>query len=80
MTPWLSNSPTTMDLPQEAGDRYTADEFADMIGRSVRRDAGAVGAPAAHILEHRERVWLTRPRDIYAYVASLPAGVGPGSR
>jgi hypothetical protein len=31
MTPWLSNSPTTMDLPQEAGDRYTADEFADMI-------------------------------------------------
>ena len=33
-----------------------------------------------HILAYRERIWLTRPRDIYAHVASLPAGVVPGSR
>ena len=32
-----------------------------------------------HILEHRERVWLTRPRDIYAHVDALPGGVVPGS-
>jgi len=32
-----------------------------------------------HILEHGERVWLTRPRDICAHVESLPAGVVPGS-
>ena len=29
---------------------------------------------------HRDRVWLTRPRDIYAHVESLAAGVVPGSR
>jgi hypothetical protein len=33
-----------------------------------------------HILEHPERVWLMRPRDIYAHVESLPAGIVPGSR
>lgn len=32
-----------------------------------------------HILQHRDRIWLTRPRDIYAHVASLPPGVVPGS-
>jgi peptidoglycan/xylan/chitin deacetylase (PgdA/CDA1 family) len=32
-----------------------------------------------HILRHRDRVWLTRPRDIYAHIASLPAGMVPGS-
>jgi len=32
-----------------------------------------------HILEHGERVWLTRPRDICAHVESLPPGVVPGS-
>jgi peptidoglycan/xylan/chitin deacetylase (PgdA/CDA1 family) len=31
-----------------------------------------------HILEHRARIWLTRPRDICAHVESLPAGVVPG--
>jgi hypothetical protein len=30
-----------------------------------------------HILEHRDRVWLTRPRDICAHVESLPAGIVP---
>ena len=33
-----------------------------------------------HILGHRDRVWLTRPRDICAHIESLPAGVVPGSR
>jgi hypothetical protein len=32
-----------------------------------------------HILQHRERLWLTRPRDICAYVESLPPGIVPGS-
>jgi acyl transferase domain-containing protein len=31
-----------------------------------------------HILGHRDRVWLTRPRDICAHVESLPTGVVPG--
>jgi hypothetical protein len=26
-----------------------------------------------------ERNWLTRPRDICAYIESLPAGIVPGS-
>jgi peptidoglycan/xylan/chitin deacetylase (PgdA/CDA1 family) len=34
----------------------------------------------AHILKHRDRVWLTRPRDICAHIESLPAGGVPGSR
>jgi peptidoglycan/xylan/chitin deacetylase (PgdA/CDA1 family) len=34
----------------------------------------------AHILKHRDRVWLTRPRDICAHIESLPAGIVPGSR
>jgi peptidoglycan/xylan/chitin deacetylase (PgdA/CDA1 family) len=32
-----------------------------------------------HILAHRERIWLTRPRDICAHVESLPPGVVPGA-
>jgi allantoinase len=32
-----------------------------------------------HILSHRDRVWITRPRDICAHVEALPAGVVPGS-
>jgi hypothetical protein len=32
-----------------------------------------------HILRHRDRIWLTRPRDIYAHIASLPSGMVPGS-
>ena len=31
------------------------------------------------ILRHREHIWLTRPRDICAYIESLPAGIVPGS-
>ena len=30
-----------------------------------------------HILGHRDRVWLTRPRDICAHVESLPSGIVP---
>jgi hypothetical protein len=33
-----------------------------------------------HILQHPDRVWLTRPRDICAHIESLPAGTVPGSR
>jgi peptidoglycan/xylan/chitin deacetylase (PgdA/CDA1 family) len=32
-----------------------------------------------HILDHRDRVWVTRPRDICAFIESLPAGIVPGS-
>ncbi|MGE0224179.1 MAG: polysaccharide deacetylase family protein [Acetobacteraceae bacterium] len=32
-----------------------------------------------HILKHRDRIWLTRPRDICAHVESLPPGTVPGS-
>jgi len=145
MSPWLSNSATTMDLLQEAGYRYvmdwtmddqpiwirtrkgrllampypievndtrgivwyryTAEEFAEMIvdqfdemlAQSTHQPLVCpislhpfvIGRPyrlrrlrraLQHILAYRERIWLTRPRDIYAHVASLPAGVVPGSR
>jgi hypothetical protein len=32
-----------------------------------------------HILHFRERIWLTRPRDICVYIENLPPGVVPGS-
>jgi allantoinase len=32
-----------------------------------------------HITSHRESVWLTRPGEICKHIASLPAGVVPGS-
>jgi allantoinase len=32
-----------------------------------------------HILHHRERIWLTRPREICAHIENLPAGIVPGS-
>ena len=32
-----------------------------------------------HILHYRERIWLTRPRDICAYIENLPPGGVPGS-
>src|SRR2546422_3569931 len=33
-----------------------------------------------HVRQHRDRVWLTRPRDICAHVESLPTGIVPGGR
>jgi peptidoglycan/xylan/chitin deacetylase (PgdA/CDA1 family) len=32
-----------------------------------------------HILKHRDRIWLTRPRDICAHIEGLPPGIVPGS-
>jgi peptidoglycan/xylan/chitin deacetylase (PgdA/CDA1 family) len=32
-----------------------------------------------HILQHRDRIWLTHPREIARHIASLPPGVVPGS-
>ncbi len=32
-----------------------------------------------HILRQRERIWLTRPGDIWRHIASLPDGIVPGS-
>jgi allantoinase len=32
-----------------------------------------------HIARQRERIWLTRPGDIYRYVETLPKGTVPGS-
>ena len=32
-----------------------------------------------HILRQRDRFWLTRPREIYAHIERLPAGIVPGS-
>jgi peptidoglycan/xylan/chitin deacetylase (PgdA/CDA1 family) len=145
MSPWLSNSPVTMDLLQEAGYRYVMDwtmddqpiwirtrqgrilampypievndtrgivwyhytgrEFAEMIidqfdemlAQSARQPLVCpislhpfvIGRPyrlrwlrhaLEHIVSHRDRIWLTRPRDICAHVESLPAGIVPGSR
>ena len=31
-----------------------------------------------HVADHRERIWLTRPRDICCHVETLPAGTVPG--
>ena len=142
MSPWLSNSPVTADLLQEAGYRYfmdwtcddqpiwmrtrggrilampypvecndtrgivwykyTAAEFADMIvdgfdemlaqsaeqplvmpvslhpfvvGRPYR--IRALRRAFEHILQFRDRIWLTRPRDICTHVESLPPGIVP---
>ena len=33
-----------------------------------------------HVMKHRERIWLTRPGDICAYVENLPEGIVPGSK
>lgn len=32
-----------------------------------------------HIIKHRDRIWLTRPRDICAHIEALPPGTVPGS-
>ena len=32
-----------------------------------------------HIIAHRDRIWLTRPRDICAFIESLAPGIVPGS-
>lgn len=32
-----------------------------------------------HILKHRDRIWLTQPRDICSHIESLPPGIVPGS-
>ena len=144
MSPWLSNSPVTLDLLKEAGFRYvmdwtmddqpvwmrtrsgpllsmpypievndtrgvvwyhyTSDEFADLIVDQfdemlIQSERQPLVCPISlhpfvmgrpyrlrrlrraleHIVAHRDRVWLTRPRDICAHVEALPRGVVPGS-
>jgi allantoinase len=144
MSPWLSNSPVTVDLLKEAGYRYTMDwsmddqpvwlrtrsgpllampypievndtrgivwyhhspaEFADLIidqfdellRQSERQPLVCpislhpfvIGRPyrlpqlrraLQHVVRHRDRIWLARPRDICAHVESLPPGVVSGS-
>ena len=143
MSPWLSNSPVTADLLQEAGYRYvmdwtmddqpvwlktragrilaipypietndhrglvwfqyTSEDFADMIvdqfdemrqqsvGQSlvcpISLHPFVIGRPyrirhlrraLQHVVNHRDRIWLTRPRDICAHIENLPHGTVPG--
>jgi len=144
MSPWLSNSPITMDLLQEAGYRYVmdwtmddqpiwirtrkgrilalpypievndtrgivwyhytaaefagmiVDQFDEMLEQSAQQPLVCpislhpfvIGRPyrirqlrraLEHILRQRDRIWLTRPRDICAHIESLPPGIVPGS-
>ena len=145
MSPWLSNSPVTLDLLQEEGYlyhmdwtmddqpiwmatrsgnkilsmpypiecndnrgivwfRYTSEEFAQMLidqfDEMLEQSAKyplvcpislhpfVVGRPYRlrslrrvfeHIDRHRDQIWLTRPGEIAAHIASLPAGIVPGS-
>lgn len=43
----------------------------------------AAGVQFRHVVErimkHRDRIWVTRPGDICAYIESLPPGIVPGS-
>ncbi len=145
MSPWLSNTPVTMDLLKEAGYRYTMDwsmddqpvwlrtrsgpllampypvevndtrgivwyhhspgefaqliidEFDEMLRQSERQPLVCpialhpfvTGRPyrlpqlrraLQHIVRQRDRIWLTRPRDICAHVESLPDGMVPGGK
>jgi peptidoglycan/xylan/chitin deacetylase (PgdA/CDA1 family) len=145
MSPWLSNSPVTLDLLKEAGYRYvmdwtmddqpiwmttrsgpilsmpypieandsrgivwlryTSEGFADMIVDQVdemleQSERQPLVCPISlhpfiagrpyrmrqlrraleHVVSLRDRIWLTRPRDICAHIERLPAGVVPGSQ
>ncbi|MBT5911454.1 polysaccharide deacetylase family protein [Rhodospirillaceae bacterium] len=144
MSPWLSNSETTMDLLQEAGYgyvmdwtmddqpiwmktrngrilsmpypveandnrgivwyRYTSSEFTDMLIdnfdemlEQTQNDGHPLVCPISlhpfvvgrpyrirqlrraleHILKYKDRIWLTRPGDIYQHIQSLPEGTVP---
>ena len=146
MSPWLSNSETTMDLLQEAGYRYvmdwtmddqpiwiktrggkilsmpypveandnrgivwyryTSSEFTDMLIdnfdemlEQTQRDGHPLVCPISlhpfvvgrpyrirqlrraleHILKYKDRIWLTRPRDICQHIENLPEGTVPTS-
>ncbi|NQW10973.1 MAG: polysaccharide deacetylase family protein [Alphaproteobacteria bacterium] len=48
-----------------------------VIGQPFR--LRALRRAMTHILEHRERLWITTPGEIAKYCASLPAGIIPGS-
>ena len=146
MSPWLSNSETTMDLLQEAGYRYvmdwtmddqpiwiktrggkilsmpypveandnrgivwyryTSSEFTDMLIdnfdemlEQTQRDGHPLVCPISlhpfvvgrpyrirqlrraleHILQYKDRIWLTRPGDICQHIENLPEGTVPTS-
>lgn len=48
-----------------------------VIGQPFR--LRALRRAMAHILEHRDDIWVTTPGEIAAYCETLPAGVVPGS-
>jgi peptidoglycan/xylan/chitin deacetylase (PgdA/CDA1 family) len=48
-----------------------------VVGRPYRLPA--LRRALEHIVQHRDRIWLTRPRDICAHVESLAPGIVPGT-
>ena len=47
------------------------------VGRPYRMPA--LRRVYEHILKHQDRIWLTKPIDIYNHIESLSAGIVPGS-
>lgn len=56
---------------------YTAVLHSFVIGQPFR--LRALRRALAHILSHRDRLWITTPGEIARYCKGLPAGVVPGS-
>ena len=48
-----------------------------VVGRPYR--IRALRRAFEHILEQRDKIWLTRPGDICAHIEALPPGIVPGS-
>ena len=56
---------------------YTAVLHPFVIGQPFR--LRALRRAMAHILSHRDEIWLTTPGQIAAYCAGMPTGIIPGS-
>ncbi|MFX4221858.1 MAG: polysaccharide deacetylase family protein [Thalassobaculum sp.] len=56
---------------------YTAVLHPFVVGQPFR--LRALRRAMAHILEHRDEIWLTTPGEIAGYCAGMPEGVIPGS-
>jgi hypothetical protein len=56
---------------------YTAVLHPFVVGQPFR--LRALRRAMAHILEHRDEIWLTTPGEIAGYCAGMPDGVIPGS-
>lgn len=85
---WLRRTPAEFaDMITDNFDEMLAQSARQPLVYGISLHTFVVGQPfrlkhlrraLQHIADHRDQIWLTRPRDICAHIEALPVGTVPG--